>query len=159
MAKLSMSAAARTVGVSRQKLYNDIELKGISVDRSDPKKPTIDTAELLRVYGKLQGVDSPQGVKIRQRLTPENDNGLDRLQAELETLRREKIAALEARADAAEKERDEWRDQAQRLSLLLTDQRQETAAPVPSPIPAVETLPTEAQKPRTGGWRKWLRGE
>lgn len=158
MAKLSMSAAARTVGVSRQKLYNDIELKGISVDRSDPKKPTIDTAELLRIYGELQGVDSLHGVKTRQRLTPEKDNGFDRLQAELETLRREKIAALEARAEAAEKERDEWRDQAQRLSLLLTDQRQEAAAPAPSPIPTVETPPTGPQEPRTGGWRRWLLG-
>lgn len=154
-----MSAAARTVGVSRQKLYNDIELKGISVDRSDPKKPTIDTAELLRVYGELQGVDSLQGVKPRQRLTPENDNGLDRLQAELETLRREKIATLEARAEAAEKERDEWRDQAQRLSLLLTDQRQDAAPPSPSPISTAETPPTSPQEARTGGWRRWLLGE
>lgn len=161
MSKLSMSAAARTVGISRQKLYNDIESKGISVDRSDPKKPTIDTAELLRVYGELQGMDTPKDTKPRQRSTPGNDNGLDRLQAEVEALRREKVASLEARIEAAEKERDEWRDQArswqeqaETASRLLVDLRQEAE---PTPAPALETPPAAAPEPRRGGfWSRLL---
>lgn len=164
MSKLTMSAAARIVGISRQKLYNDIKSKSISVDRSDPKKPTIDTSELLRVYGELQGADSTQDVKPRQKFTPGNDNGLDRLQAEVEALRREKIASLEARIEAAEKERDEWRDQArswqeqaETASRLLVDLRQEADPPPPSIAP--ETPSAAAPEPRTGGFWSLLLGK
>lgn len=166
MAKLNMTKAAEAVGISRQKLYNDIELKGISVDRSDPKKPTIDTAELLRVYGELQGMDSSKDVKARQRLTPRNDNQIDSLQAELAELRRADREALQSRLDAVERERDEWKEQArswqeqaERASRLLVDQRETIEPAAPAPSLTDETPAARPQDTRRGGLWAWLRGE
>ena len=55
MANLTISEAAQAVKVSRQTLYNSYIKPGkISVNRSDPRRPVIDTAELLRVFGELK---------------------------------------------------------------------------------------------------------
>lgn len=56
MSKVSIADAAKLSGVTRQQLYRGyLDTGKISVDRSDPKKPKIDTSELLRVFGQLQG--------------------------------------------------------------------------------------------------------
>ena len=57
MAKVSISAAANLAGVSRSTLYRTYIEKGlISVSKDQKGKPCIDTSELLRVFGILQGV-------------------------------------------------------------------------------------------------------
>lgn len=159
MAKHSISAAARLVGISRQTLYKDIQSKGITVEKDDSGKPQIDTSELLRVYQALQGANDKPNVKPSHKATPGNDNQIDSIQAELDALRREKIAALEARAEAAERERDDWKDQAQRLSRLLVDQRPSVEPAAPVPTPSDETPPASPSETRQGGFWSWLRGE
>jgi len=53
----SIREAARLVGISRSQFYEDyINVPGVlSVDRTNPKRPTISTTELLRVFGELKG--------------------------------------------------------------------------------------------------------
>ncbi len=61
MTKVNISEAAKLAGISRSKLYeNYINTGKISVDKSNPKKPMVDTSELLRVFGELHASDSSE---------------------------------------------------------------------------------------------------
>ena len=56
MAKVSITAAAKLAGVSRSTLYRAYIEKGLlSVSKDQQGKRCIDTSELLRVFGTLQG--------------------------------------------------------------------------------------------------------
>ena len=53
---LSIKDAASAAGISRTAFYKQYILPGkISVNRADPKKPCVDTSEILRVFGSIQG--------------------------------------------------------------------------------------------------------
>ena len=68
MAKVSISKAAKLANISRTALYKTYINKGlISVSKDDKNKKTIDTAEILRVFGELK-VDS----KNLSTVNPEN---------------------------------------------------------------------------------------
>ena len=55
MSALTISEAAQAAGISRQTLYKVYIKPGkISVNRADPKKPTIDPSEVLRVFGEIK---------------------------------------------------------------------------------------------------------
>lgn len=60
--ELSLSAAAKSAGISRSTLHDHIKTGKISVHISGQGRRTVDTSELLRVYGALQGIsDSSTG--------------------------------------------------------------------------------------------------
>lgn len=149
MAKHSITEAARLVGVSRQTMTQHLKIKDISVDRDERNRPLIDTSELIRVYGALQSVDVKSDVRGLQDLTQDPDRKTNPLQTEIDTLRRENLESLRARLDAIERERDEWRDQAQRLSRLLVDHG---PAQKTGPTSEPETLAVAPQAPLKGGF-------
>ncbi len=61
MAKVSITAAAKLAGVSRSTLYRTYIEKGLlSASKDQQGKRCIDTSELLRVFGTLQG-EAEQG--------------------------------------------------------------------------------------------------
>ena len=61
MANISITAAAKLAGVSRSTLYRTYIDKGLlSVSKDQQGKRCIDTSELLRVFGTLQG-EAEQG--------------------------------------------------------------------------------------------------
>ncbi len=61
MARVSISEAARLAGISRGSLYKSYLNKGvISVSSDSSGKKFIDTSELLRVFGELEGNSSEQ---------------------------------------------------------------------------------------------------
>ena len=65
MPLLSIKDAATAAGISRTALYKQYIQPGkISVNRADPKKPVIDTAEILRVFGTIQGDGQAAGDRI-----------------------------------------------------------------------------------------------
>lgn len=62
MARVSITEAARLAGVSRNSFYKSYLQKGvISVSKDSSGKKFIDTSEVLRVFGELQGDDKLQG--------------------------------------------------------------------------------------------------
>ena len=74
MARVSISQAAKLAGVSRSSLYKTYLNKGaISVSKDSSGKKYIETSELLRVFGTLQGDTSiqPQGIQKNTGDTPE----------------------------------------------------------------------------------------
>lgn len=62
MAELSLTAAAKTVGIARSTFNEHVAAGKVSVKISGQGRRTVDTSELLRVYGVLRGVpDSSAG--------------------------------------------------------------------------------------------------
>lgn len=94
MAKVSISEAARLAGITRQYFYKKyINTGTVSVETDNAGVKGIDTAELFRVFGELQG-DSKKETQILQVTPPENDSKIAVLEAELR-LTRELLKARE----------------------------------------------------------------
>lgn len=114
MANLTITEAAQAVGVSRQTLYSSYIKPGkISVNRSDPKRPVIDTAELLRVFGELK--QNPQAAQADPPQVADQSALIDELRARIRLLE-DQLAKSEARA-----------------SLLYTDLQASQARLLPPP--------------------------
>jgi hypothetical protein len=102
MTQLSLSAAARAVGISRSTLHEHIAAGKVSVQIDGQGRRTVDTSELLRVYGQLAGAsDTFAG---QNRTVPDSTAGqalsgrVAVLEAEvsgLQALLREKDARIE----------------------------------------------------------------
>ena len=59
MPALNITDAAKLAGITRQHLHTHYIKQGlISVSRDERNRPTIDTSELLRVFGQLKQVDT-----------------------------------------------------------------------------------------------------
>lgn len=116
MPSVSISKAAKLACISRQHLYDAyIDTGKISVDRSIPDKPQIDTSELIRVFGYLKddtqavdrSVDTLQrkGVNLEVEMLRVENQGLKALLlVKDEQIRREQDRSdkAEARAVIAE---------------------------------------------------------
>ncbi len=127
MAKLNITEAAKAVKKSRTTLHKHIKEGKISVTLDKKKFPLIDTSELIRYYGDICSVNSSNeqstGLKLTVKKIPEH---VQFLEHEMEILKL-KLSHLDALKNQAEEETRHWRSQAERLSMLLTDQRQKTS--------------------------------
>jgi AraC-like DNA-binding protein len=117
MALVSVSQAARLAGVSRQHLYRKFIKTGqISVSKGDRDEPLIDTSEVLRVFGRLQGDSLGDDNKL-QKATHEKRTDdstlLSELQVKLQLVEAEN-RALRERIEDKDKHLDDVR-QAMRL--------------------------------------------
>lgn len=128
MARVSISEAARLVKVSRPTIYkmiNSGKLSYSSVVKHGKDIKVIDTSELVRVFGSLDGVID--AVKSDAESTGVNSVGLHDLQ--------HRIALLEAENDGlkgAVKARDEHIDSL-RQAMQLLEYKQEPSSPPHSP--------------------------
>lgn len=125
MASVTITNAARLAGISRQYLYKAyIKTGKISVDRDSNGTPTIETAELLRVFGVLNGEwagETSVSQHSSQEETVKNDVDIKLLSAEV-AAKDEVIRRLE-RQVAEGGEREAWlRQQLERAQAVLTDQ-------------------------------------
>ena len=98
MAKISISGAARQIGLSRSALYRSyIKTGRLSVDRDSRGAPVIDTSELIRVFGDQFGA-TPKATDVY----------MDKTQANTPFLQAE-VARLQALVQVYEKQLDEAR--------------------------------------------------
>jgi transposase-like protein len=117
MAKISISEAARQVGISRSALYRSyIKTGKISVDRNSQENPTIDTSELLRVFGEQFGATS-KATEVHTQKTQ-----MDTAILEAEIVRLSGLVALYEQQLAEAKVREDWL----RAKLDAMEQRQLT---------------------------------
>jgi excisionase family DNA binding protein len=129
MARVSISEAARLVKVSRPTIYkmiNSGKLSYTSVVKHGKGIKVIDTSELIRVFGSLDGVIDDD-VKSDAESTGINSVGLHDLQ--------HRIALLEAENDGlkgAVKARDEHIDSL-RQAMQLLEHKHEPSSPPHSP--------------------------
>ena len=128
MARVSISEAAQLVKVSRPTIYkmiNSGKLSYTSVVKHGKSIKVIDTSELIRVFGSLDGVIDD--VKSDAESTGINSVGLHDLQ--------HRIALLEAENDGlkgAVKARDEHIDSL-RQAMQLLEHKHEPSSPPHSP--------------------------
>ena len=119
MAKVSISEAARLVNVSRPTLYkmlNNGTLTYTSVVKHGKQVKTIDTSELIRVFGSLGGVKDDHATAI-------NSDILQDLQHQIALLKTENDG-LKGAVNA----RDEHISSL-RQAMLLLEHKQEQPAP------------------------------
>tara|TARA_R110000868_G_scaffold38768_1_gene135381 strand:- start:452 stop:988 length:537 start_codon:yes stop_codon:yes gene_type:complete len=109
-----MTDAAKIVGISRSTLYEHIEEKGISVDREDKKRPTINVSELIRIYGDDVNPDNLKGKKEVSD-TVQSDN--------LGKVARVSVEYLE---ESYGRERQKYEEQIQYLKDIVEDQKEQT---------------------------------
>ncbi|MFW7888635.1 helix-turn-helix domain-containing protein, partial [Klebsiella pneumoniae] len=133
MARVSISEAARLVKVSRPTIYkmiNSGKLSYTSVVKHGKAIKVIDTSELIRVFGSLDGVidtvkyDVKYDVKSDAESTGINSVGLHDLQ--------HRIALLEAENDGlkgAVKARDEHIDSLRQAMQLLEHKHEPSSPP------------------------------
>ncbi|MBU2764701.1 hypothetical protein A4U49_05260 [Acidithiobacillus ferrivorans] len=99
MAKVSISEAARLVGISRSALYRGYISQGkVSVERDYRNAPVVDTSELLRVFGDIS------------KATAEHhpDQVVDMAQLQAEVARLQALVQLYESQLAEAKEREDW---------------------------------------------------
>jgi hypothetical protein len=124
MTQVTISEAARRVGVARSTLLRHIKNGKVSKVSGKDGKPRLDTSELLRVYGDLKVSDNDDTSDTlhqdRSTVQYDTDDRYTGKDIEIVTLRAELKAALE-RADELKEERDEWRGVAKKGQALLTD--------------------------------------
>lgn len=121
MAQHSIAAAARLVLRDRRTLYKDIQRGRLTATTSATGERQVDTAELIRVYGELTGVEATaETVAERQEPTVP----ATALNTELSRLR-DQVTALEARLSDKQEHIEHL---AQALRLL---EHRPTAEPAP----------------------------
>lgn len=130
MAKVSISEAARLAGISRPTIYkmlNSGQLNFTSTVKAGKTVKVIDTSELMRVFGALDGADpsTQLTVKTEPELTPVNSADLHNLQHQFELLQKENEGLKEAVAS-----RDEHISSL-RQAMLLLEHKNETQIPTP----------------------------
>ncbi|MFN3828338.1 MAG: hypothetical protein ACK4NR_12030 [Micavibrio sp.] len=114
--QVSLSEAAKMVGITRSTLYVHIREKGISVIDAKTKRPKIDVSELVRVYGdKVTPLD-----QITASRASKTAEGEQNLATEMAVLReRLKTAELER-----ERERRQLSEQIENLQELLKKEQE-----------------------------------
>lgn len=113
--KLTLTQAAREVGVSKSTLSRAINKGRISALKDDLGRFQIDPAELFRVFKSVprNGIKTEQ---VEQYATKAAEFKNAALEQEIEHLKAT-LAMLHDREADLKSERDSWRDQAQRLAL------------------------------------------
>ena len=120
---LSAKQAAEQVGMTKQAVINAIKDGRISAEKDNKGRWIIQPSELFRVFSPTQPLDTIDSNKTLQsgrNFTPEIDSNLPieniKLRLELEAAQKE-IKRLEEQSEELRDERNEWRQQAKRLSL------------------------------------------
>ena len=141
--KVSVSNAAKMVGVSRATFYRHIDEKSISTEQDSKGSKVIDVAELVRVYGSqlktLEDIEKNEKAKKKKNATEQDNTDistelelmkerLKNIETERERERRQmtdQIDDLRTRLEKTEDQRIKAEEQKDRLTLMLTDQREE----------------------------------
>ena len=158
MAKTSLREAVKHFDVTKPTLLKALQSGKVSGEKDERGVWQIDHSELLRVYhprspapGKVDGVKGGDLTGEKSPLSPEYTRPVKALpgeaQVELEALRA-KLAAAEARADAAERVAEVMGQLAAERLDRIEDLRRMLPAPEPSSAPEPPT-PTPNDR---GGW-------
>lgn len=138
--KVSISTAAKMVGIERSTLYRHIEEKSITVEDKDSKRPKIDVSELIRVYGdKVKtldqietGQDNKQTDKVSHQ-TASNTSIEDKIELEIlkerlknfEKLHETEKGRLEEQIEMLKSALESEKQEKRTATAFLTDQRQD----------------------------------
>ena len=114
----SLEQAARAVGRRKSTIYNAIKTGKVSGEKDHKGRWKILKGELHRVYPEVS-LNEQENVQTGNH---ETDNELIEIRVKVKILEEQLAREREINEDLKE-DRNHWRDQAERASLLLTDQR------------------------------------
>jgi hypothetical protein len=115
MAKVSIIQAAKLAGISRTTLYGKyIKLGKLTVEVDIDGVKKIDTSEIIRVFGKIDGVQGEQSANVQnvQHITPS-------VHGDGQAVLQERINGLEALLEAKDSTIAALQQQSDRLVMLL----------------------------------------
>lgn len=139
MSLVSITEAAKLTGKSRRTIQRYVATGKLSLSRSDAAEKSIDTSELIRVFGNSLKTDTdsdtPKNVTMSRDVATENDTP----DIEKELLKQE-LALLKERL----KDKDAHIDSLQKAMLLIELKLPKTPEPAPEPQPE-PTTPTVAE--------------
>ena len=141
MTTLSLREAAEATGVSKSTIFRAIKSGKMSAPRTEDGGFLIDPAELFRVYPPKEQKDAQRDAERSggQSATSRNDSETIELKAKMAAMEAE-LRSVQRLLDEVQHSRDDWREQATRLTALL---------------PKPEDKPAEAPKSRSWfGWRR-----
>ncbi|MGV6482416.1 helix-turn-helix domain-containing protein [Pantoea agglomerans] len=132
MATVSISEAARLAGISRPTIYkliNSGQLNLTSVVKAGKTVKTIDTSELIRVFGNIENLPAGTAFTVNQEqeITRTDSRDLQGLQHKIELLQKENEGLKEAVAS-----RDDHISSL-RQAMLLLEHKQDLQQPSPPP--------------------------
>lgn len=132
MATVSISEAARLAGISRPTIYkliNSGQLNLTSVVKAGKTVKTIDTSELIRVFGNIKNLPAGTAFTVNQEqeITRTDSPDLQGLQHKIELLQKENEGLKEAVAS-----RDDHISSL-RQAMLLLEHKQDLQQPSPPP--------------------------
>jgi choline dehydrogenase-like flavoprotein len=133
--KLNISQAAKAAGVDRSTIQRKIKSGNLSATLDTVGNKLIDPAELERVFGEIAAPDAaPQNEAMPQHATPDLLHLLERqnndLREQIHVLRQEKEQDRrqhERTVEDLRQDRDAWRTQAEKQTLLLTHAQEKPA--------------------------------
>jgi len=142
--QLTLKQAAEETGRSKQAIQQAIKSGKVSAKKNDFNEWEIDPAELFRVYQPVKRLDTSRKEQVDDTWPsepgdlPENlQTSIIKLSANLDAKEKE-IALLEKRASELVGERDNWREQAQRLALTYQKPVENTGATLVTPPPTYQ---------------------
>lgn len=110
MTKLSLNRAAKEAHTAKSTLLDALKTGRMSGEKNEKGHWQIEAAELFRVFPPKQENGSPEPLPTPQ----ENSHNTSALEVEVKMLR-------EALEDAR-KDRDQWREQVQKMTAVIEDQ-------------------------------------
>jgi hypothetical protein len=120
---LTLRQAAEETGKTKQAIQQAIKSGKISAKKNDFNEWEIDPAELFRIYQPVKRLDVGNNQELGgdwhkelKNLSPDLQTRIIKLTVNVDVKDKE-IALLEKRASELETERDDWKEQAQRLAL------------------------------------------
>ena len=153
MSLVSITEAARLTGKSRRTIQRYVATGKLSMSQSDATEKSIDTSELIRVFGSSLKIDTdgdmPKNVTMSRGVTTKNDTP----DIEKELLKQE-LALLKERL----KDKDAHIDSLQKAMLLIELKLPKETEPAPEPQPEATTpAVTETVAPVTTkkSWQFW----
>ena len=138
MALLTLADAAKLTGKNASTITRSVQKGKVSCSLDENNQRVFDPVELERAFGKLRSMDEADAP------VHNNANALEgtRLHEEVKvmhereiTLMREHIALVKSQLEDVQKDRDHWRNHAERSTLLLEDLRQKEATKAVEPAP------------------------
>lgn len=117
-ARYTLGDAAKATGKSKPTISRALKRGDISGQKNSKGEYELDPAEVHRVYPRVTGNSNENG-SMKQSDTL---NNASMLQREVELLR-EMLERGDGERERLESERDKWREQAERVTLLLEDNR------------------------------------
>lgn len=129
--KVSMSQAAKMVGIQRSTFYRHIEEKGISLIKEEGSHPRVDVSELIRVYGgdKVKMPQKKSDTKRDTKLSDETKtDGLSSkikiVELEIELKNQQKTELnLNEQIEYLKDQLDDEKSERKKAHAMLTDQR------------------------------------